>query len=98
MTPERLDQIETALLRAACDAPLDGRQRYVKLGLELVEGLRRSKELERGAESKAATYRQWYQAIRELLRDGVAVLGMGTGTEAWQELKNRFLAKVRDNV
>lgn len=101
MTNDRIDQIESVLLRAACDQPLDGRQRYIKLGLELVEGLRRSKELEVGASSKAEEIRRWYAGAKELLQDAVTILGMVPQAAdaiqpGWTALKNRFLRKVAD--
>lgn len=100
MTPERLDKIESILLRAACCEALDSRQRYIKLGLELVEGLRRSKDLESGAAAKIAEVRRWYSAAKELLRDAVTILKMVpdyAATDAWHNLKNRFVDKVLDN-
>lgn len=45
MTPERADQIELELRRAAMSGPIDDRQRLIGLGLEILAGYRRAYDL-----------------------------------------------------
>lgn len=49
MTPERADQIELELRRAAMSGPIDDRQRLIGLALEILAGYRRAYDLHRAA-------------------------------------------------
>lgn len=103
MTPERLTKIEAELARAALSAPLDGRQRYITLALELVDGLHRAHQLRDGAREKAATFMRWYQAAKGLTAEAVLLLQDFTSTEVGRvtgHAHNRalkFIQKAKDN-
>jgi hypothetical protein len=52
MTPERADQIEIELRRAAMSGPIDDRQRLIGLGLEALAGYRRAADLHIAAHTR----------------------------------------------
>lgn len=102
MTPERLDQIETILLRAALEEPVDSRQRHIKLGLELVEGVRRAKQISEGAREKAGTFMRWYQGAKALVAEAQTILKdngeVMHGSSPWAVRARKFITKVQDNA
>lgn len=100
MTDERLNEIELHLLRAAAREPVDSRQRIVGLGLELVEGLRRCKEVQASATALSARRLMWHQTSWALLKEVTALLSEPTariGGAEWMQRVSKWLQKVKDN-
>jgi hypothetical protein len=98
MTPERLDQIELQLLREWNVGPLDGRQPLVKLGLELVAGIKRTKEVQASASALSSVRLAWHNESWTYLKQAISLLEQPTariGGAQWMTEARAWLKKVK---